>query len=174
MDKGFAAASLDELSEAAGLNRPSLYAAFGDKEQLYIHTLRFYGEKSRAGLDEILGGKGPIEKKLGQVYRAAIDIYTAPPRAKGCMIVGTAAVEAPTRPKVAAAAAELLDMFERSFERAFAVALEAGELVPEPSPAFRARMAGAVLDTLAIRARIGTKPNILKAFAASMVVTICR
>src|SRR5262245_49224065 len=31
--KGFAAASLDELAAAAGLNRPSLYAAFGDKEQ---------------------------------------------------------------------------------------------------------------------------------------------
>jgi hypothetical protein len=35
-------------------------------------------------------------------------------------------------------------------------------------------MAGAVLDTLAIRARIGARPNVLKAFAASMVPTICR
>jgi AcrR family transcriptional regulator len=44
MTKGFAAASLDELAAAAGLNRPSLYAAFGDKEQLYIAALRFYVE----------------------------------------------------------------------------------------------------------------------------------
>src|SRR5437868_8754755 len=40
--KGFTGASLDELAAAAGLNRPSLYAAFGDKGQLYIATLRFY------------------------------------------------------------------------------------------------------------------------------------
>ncbi|MFX9646043.1 TetR/AcrR family transcriptional regulator, partial [Acinetobacter baumannii] len=44
-EKGFAGASLDDLAAAAGLNRPSLYAAFGDKEQLYIHALRRYGAR---------------------------------------------------------------------------------------------------------------------------------
>jgi AcrR family transcriptional regulator len=58
MEKGFAAASLDDLAAASGLNRPSLYAAFGDKEQLYITTLRFYGQKSLEGLDAILAGQG--------------------------------------------------------------------------------------------------------------------
>jgi TetR/AcrR family transcriptional regulator, copper-responsive repressor len=173
MEKGFAAASLDELAEAAGLNRPSLYAAFGDKEQLYIHALRFYGDKSIAGLNAILGGKGSIEKRLGQVYNAAIGLYTAPPQA-GCLIVGTAAVEAPTRPKVAAVAAELLAATEKCFERAFTKAVADGELDREPSPAARARIAGAVLDTLAIRARIGAKPSELRTFAASMVPAICR
>ncbi len=173
MDKGFAAASLDELSEAAGLNRPSLYAAFGDKEQLYIHTLRFYGARSVAGLDEILAGKGPLEKRLARVYKAAIELYTAPPRAAGCMIVGTAVVESPTHPKIAAVAAELLEAIERCFERAFAAAVASGELAADPTPAARARMAGAVLDTLAIRARIGAKPSVLKGFAASMICLIC-
>ncbi len=168
MAKGFAGASLDELAAAAGLNRPSLYAAFGDKEQLYIHTLRVYGAKAVEGLDAILGGKGPIDARLAKVFRAAIELYTAPPRL-GCMIVGTAAVEAPTHPKIAAAAADLLAAIEKSFERAFA----AGELRSGPSPAARARMAGAILDTLAIRARIGAKPAELRAFAASMVPTIC-
>jgi len=174
MEKGFAAASLDELAEAAGLNRPSLYAAFGDKEQLYIHALRVYGEKSVVGLDAILGGKGTIERRLGQVYKAAIELYTAPPNAQGCMIVGTATVEAPTRPRIAAAAIELLNAIEQSFERAFARAVRDGELAREPTPAARARMAGAALDTLAIRARIGAKPSDLRAFAASMIPAICR
>ncbi|WP_204351929.1 helix-turn-helix domain-containing protein, partial [Klebsiella pneumoniae] len=35
LEKGFSAASVDYLAKAAGLNRPSLYAAFGNKEQLY-------------------------------------------------------------------------------------------------------------------------------------------
>jgi len=174
LEKGFAAASLDELAEAAGLNRPSLYAAFGDKEQLYIHALRFYGERSVAGLDAILGGKGPIERRLGQVYKAAIELYTRPPSSQGCMIVGTATVEAPSRPRIAAVALELLDRIEQSFERAFARAVADGELAREPSPAARARMAGAALDTLAIRARIGTRPAQLRSFAASMIPAICR
>ena len=120
MEKGFAAASLDELAAASGLNRPSLYAAFGDKEQLYIATLRFYGTRSIEGLEAILGGPGTIEQRLGKVYKAAIDLYTAPPHRPGCMIVGTAAVESPSHPKIAAVANELLAAIEKSLERGFA------------------------------------------------------
>lgn len=174
LEKGFAGASLDELAEAAGLNRPSLYAAFGDKEQLYIETLRHYGMHGVAGIDAIFAGKGPIDKRLGQVFKGAIEIYTAPPVPRGCMIVGTAAVEAPTHPKIAAAAAELLQATEKAFERAFARAVAEGELSPQPSPAARARMAGAALDTLAIRARLATRASDLRAFAASMTDVICR
>ena len=169
MEKGFAAASLDDLAAASGLNRPSLYAAFGDKEQLYIHALRFYGTKSIEGLDAILAEKGTIQSRLGKVYKASIDLYTAPPHRPGCLIVGTAAVEAPTHPRIAAVASELLASIEKSLERAFA----AGDLAPSPTPAARARMAGAILYAIAIRARLGTKAAELRAFAASMVPTIC-
>jgi AcrR family transcriptional regulator len=169
MEKGFAGASLDDLAAASGLNRPSLYAAFGDKEQLYIHTLRFYGARSIEGLDAILAEKGTIQNRLGKVYRASIDLYTAPPHRPGCLIVGTAAVEAPTHPRIAAVAAELLVAIETSLERAFATS----GLPPTPTPAARARMAGAILYAIAIRARLGTKAVELRAFAASMVQAIC-
>ncbi|CAN5909318.1 TetR/AcrR family transcriptional regulator [soil metagenome] len=169
LEKGFSGASLDELSAAAGLNRPSLYAAFGDKEALYIATLRFYGARSVAGLDTILGGSGTIARRLAQVYAAAIDLYTAPPHRPGCMIVGTAAVESPTYPRIAATATELLAGIENSLERAFA----ASDLAAKPTPAARARMAGAILYAIAIRARLGARPSDLKAFANSMVPTIC-
>ena len=174
IEKGFAGASLDELSEAAGLNRPSLYAAFGDKEQLYIQTLRHYGTHGVAGIDAIFAGKGSIDKRLGRVFKGAIDLYTAPPYPRGCMIVGTAAVEAPTRPKIAAAAADLLQATEDAFERAFDRAVTEGELAAAPPPASRAYMAGAALHTLAIRARLGTNPAELRVYAASLVPLICR
>ena len=169
MAKGFTGASLDELAAAAGLNRPSLYAAFGDKEQLYIATLRFYGSKSIEGLDAILAGPGTIQRRLARVYSAAIDLYTAPPHRPGCMIVGTAAVESPTYPRIGEAAAELLAGIEKSLERAFA----ASDLAKKPTPAARARMAGAIMYAIAIRARLGAKAADLKSFANSMVPTIC-
>ena len=55
-----------------------------------------------------------IQQRLARVYAAAIDLYTAPPHRPGCMIVGTAAVESPTYPKIAQAAAELLAGIEKS------------------------------------------------------------
>jgi hypothetical protein len=101
---------------------------------------------------------------------AAIDLYTAPPNRPGCMIVGTAAVEAPTHPKIAAVAAELLTNIEKSLERAFAVS----DLGHDPTPAARARMAGAIMYAVAVRARIGVNASELRAFANSMVPVICR
>jgi hypothetical protein len=85
------------------------------------------------------------------------------------MIVGTAAVESPSYPRIGAAAAELLAAIEKSLERAFA----ASDLPRKPTPAARARMAGAIMYAIAIRARLGAKASELKAFANSMVPTIC-
>ena len=173
MEKGFSAASLDDLAAAAGLNRPSLYAAFGDKEQLYLHTLNRYGVQSVAGMEAIFARKLPLEQRLGQIYRAAVGLYTAPPSAPGCMIINTAAVEAPTHPKIAAAASKLLADIEATFERTFARAVAEKEIAATPSPATRARLAGGIFDTLAVRARLGASPAELKTFALSMVPAIC-
>ena len=64
-------------------------------------------------------------------------------------------------------AADLDD--EKSLERAFA----ASDLAKKPPPAARARMAGAIMYAIAIRARLGARASDLKAFANSMVPTIC-
>src|SRR5881392_1944302 len=45
---GYAGTSLDDLAAATGMNRPSLYAAFGDKRDLYLKTLEYYRDESRA------------------------------------------------------------------------------------------------------------------------------
>jgi TetR/AcrR family transcriptional regulator, copper-responsive repressor len=172
LEKGFSAASLDELAAAAGLNRPSLYAAFGNKEQLYLTVLSHYGRQSAAGIEAIMAGDSPIAERLAKLYRVAIGLYTAPPKPQGCMIIGTASVEAPTHPDIAAAAASFIAGNEKALERAFARAVETGELGTDPSPAVRARLGGAVFDTLAVRARLGAGVEELQGFAASIIPLI--
>lgn len=174
IEKGFAAASLDDLAAAAGLNRPSLYAAFGDKEQLYIASLRRYGSQIAMALQAILSRTEPIERRLAAMYSAAVKLYTAPPRPSGCMIIGTAATEAPTHPKIAATAVALLAAIETILEGAFDEAVNQGELAADPSPATRARLAGAIFDTLAIRARFGSTAMDLEAFAHAMIPALCK
>jgi len=44
---GYAGTSLDDLAAATGMNRPSLYAAFGDKRELYLKTLEHYRDEYR-------------------------------------------------------------------------------------------------------------------------------
>jgi len=169
--KGFAGASLDDLAEAADLNRPSLYAAFGDKEDLYIATLKYYGERSIAQMDALMARDDmPIAERVGRIYKAAIDMYTAPPTQPGCLIVSTAAVESPTHPEIGKVAAGLLAGIEKSFEKGFA----RSELARTPSPAERAHMAGALMYAMSIRARLGAKAADLRKFAADMIPVICR
>src|SRR3954449_11186956 len=60
---GFAATSLDELSAATGMNRPSLYGAFGDKRELYIKSYQRYRADARAAMTDIFRDEMPIRKR---------------------------------------------------------------------------------------------------------------
>ena len=57
---GFSGTSLDRLSEATGMNRPSLYGAFGDKEALYLKALAHYAARLDAALDAGMGADRPV------------------------------------------------------------------------------------------------------------------
>src|ERR1700709_1532269 len=72
---GFAATSLDDLSAATGMNRPSLYGAFGDKRELYIKSYARYRADARATMTEIFREDLPIRQRLRKIYAVALDIY---------------------------------------------------------------------------------------------------
>ena len=64
---GFAATSLDDLSAATGMNRPSLYGAFGDKRELYIKSYQRYRDNARAALTDVFGAQLPVRKRLERI-----------------------------------------------------------------------------------------------------------
>ena len=66
---GFAATSLDDLSAATGMNRPSLYGAFGDKRELFIKSYRRYREDARAAMGDIFRDELPIRRAAGADLR---------------------------------------------------------------------------------------------------------
>ena len=57
---GYTATSLDTLSEATGMNRPSLYGAFGDKHALYLAALKRYADQACAAMDVALDPSRPL------------------------------------------------------------------------------------------------------------------
>src|SRR3954468_20536838 len=72
---GYAGTSLDDLSAATGMNRPSLYAAFGDKRDLYLRTLEHYRNESRALAREALADHPPLGVFLRRFYNKALELY---------------------------------------------------------------------------------------------------
>ena len=80
--KGYEGASLSELTEAMGINRPSLYAAFGNKEELFRKALDRYADGPAAYTREAL--KAPTARAVVErLLRGAADALTDPaiPRA---------------------------------------------------------------------------------------------
>jgi AcrR family transcriptional regulator len=151
---GFAATSLDDLSAATGMNRPSLYGAFGDKRDLYIKSYARYRADARAAMQEIFRDETPIRERLTRIYAVALDIYLsgeAGPR--GCFTVMTAGSEAVADPEIRAMVLEGLSELDKAFAACFRLAKEKGELPVSTDPAVLARLASAVIHTIAIRAR---------------------
>jgi AcrR family transcriptional regulator len=72
---GYSATSLDELAAATCMNRPSLYAAFGDKKALYLETLGRYRAAGREAMDKALAYDRKLAEGLRRVYAAALDMY---------------------------------------------------------------------------------------------------
>src|SRR5258708_31638071 len=151
---GFAATSLDDLSAATGMNRPSLYGAFGDKRELYIKSYRRYREDARAAMQDIFREEQPIRQRLLRIYAVALDIYLsgeAGPR--GCFTVMTAASEAVADPDIRAMVLEGFAELDKAFAACFRFAKEKGELPEGAEPAVLAQLASATIHTIAIRAR---------------------
>src|SRR2546422_9020114 len=96
---GYAATSLEDLSAGMGMNRPSIYAAFGDKRSLYLRAVAEYADLSRGWLATALARPGPLRDGLHAVYRYARDFYLAGDNAPpGCFLPGTAVTQSRRAP----------------------------------------------------------------------------
>jgi TetR/AcrR family transcriptional regulator, copper-responsive repressor len=171
---GYSATSLDDLSEATGMNRPSLYAAFGDKRALYLKTLELYVERGYRAMETALAGEGSLADALRRVYSRALALYLPDEGgARGCFLIGTAATEAMSDSDVRAVLGDGLRAFDRIFEARFSRARSSAELDAGADPAKLAKMASAVLHTLAIRSRAGDSRASLEAIVDAAVEVIC-
>jgi AcrR family transcriptional regulator len=173
-DAGYASSSLDALSAAMGMNRPSLYGAFGDKEQLYLKTLERYRDDSLAAMRDALDPSRPLRQGLEIVYAKAIATYpgeTAP--ARGCLLIGTAATEAPSHPAIRDLLRESLRAFDREIEQRLQLAVKTGEIDSGSDPASLALAASAIMHSLAVRARAGEPRRSLETLAHAGLELIC-
>ncbi|HXH44679.1 MAG TPA: TetR/AcrR family transcriptional regulator [Bradyrhizobium sp.] len=152
--QGFAATSLDDLSAATGMNRPSLYGAFGDKRELYIKSYQRYRDEAGAAIGTVFREEMPLRQRLERVYAAALDIYLsgdAGPR--GCFTVMTAASEAVGDPEIRAMVLDGLTGLDKAFASCFRRAKEKGELPESSDPLVLAQIASATIHSIAIRSR---------------------
>jgi TetR/AcrR family transcriptional regulator, copper-responsive repressor len=169
---GYAGTSLDDLSEATGMNRPSLYAAFGDKRDLYLKTLEYYRDESRALAREVLADNPPLRVFLKRFYDRALELYLGDgPR--GCYSIGTAATVAAVDDKVRDFLADSMRTTDGFLTHQIEKAKARGEIARDADPAALGFLATATLHTLAVRSRAGLPRNELDALVDAAIDVIC-
>jgi len=171
---GYAGTSLDDLSDATGMNRPSLRAAFGDKHDIYVKALRVYWDRQFTAIQQAFEAGETLPDGLMKVYDASLSIYFSnDDEVLGCFVVGTAITEAPGDSEIQEIVTEGFRKLDADFEARFKQALKAGELEPGMDAKALALLASATLHTLAMRARSGTPRNQLRKLAQKAVAVMC-
>lgn len=150
-ERGYEGTSVGDLAEALGIGKPSLYAAFGHKEQLFYEALDLYVRTYGPELGDVATARGAIESLL----RSDAETYTDPSIPSGCMIVLAAAVGPPQNAEVRAHLAMLRNASTGSFASRIRKGIADGD-VPEGADAdAMAQFYTTVLNGLALQARDG-------------------
>jgi len=171
---GYAGTSLDELASATGMNRPSLYAAFGNKHDLYLKTLGRYRDGMRAAARALLADEPSLRIYLGRFYRAALDVYFAGSgEGRGCYFVGTAGTESAVDATVRTFLANSIQSSDAFFASLVRKAIDQNEIQPKADPEALARVMTATLHTLAVRSRAGQSRPELERLAAAAIEIVC-
>lgn len=160
--QGFSAASLDNVSKATGMTRPSLYGAFGDKRSMYVAALSAMRADFEENAGRIFDEEVELAGALRRFYAGAIDMYLsgeAGPR--GCLFVCTATAEAHNESSVKEALAQMLEVMDDTLTAWFERALARNELVTSSEPAELAKISSGVLHSVAVRARAGASRETL-------------
>src|SRR5579859_4152516 len=87
--RGYEGATLPELTRAMGINRPSLYAAFGNKEQLFRKALDRYQTGPMSFLTEALR-KPTARSVVEAIFAGFIKMQRDRDRPRGCLVVSAA------------------------------------------------------------------------------------
>lgn len=172
---GYAATSLDDLSAATGMNRPSLYGAFGDKRALYIKSYQRYRDDYSAGAVDIFNADIDIRERLTRFLTLALDIHMAGEAGpSGCFTVMTVASDAIADPEISAMVREGFRDIDDAFVWCFRKAIARGELPDTIDVTVRAQMASAMIYLSAVRSRAGIPRAEIEATLIGAVEQLCR
>jgi TetR/AcrR family transcriptional regulator, copper-responsive repressor len=171
---GYAGTSLDDLSSAMGMNRPSLYAGFGDKRGLYIKTLERYYDEVRTMVRDALADDPSLRTFLHRFYAAALALYmSGKDGGRGCYSIATAATQAALDPDIRALLVQGVHHLDALFVGRIRLAQERGEIPRAADPVALAYLASATLHTLAIRSRAGLSRQELQALFEAAIDVVC-
>lgn len=163
--KGYEGTSYADLTEAAGVERPALYSAYGNKEQLFRRALARYGERYLEHFPEALARPTSREVVAHLLYSTA-DLNTRFPDRPGCFMINGVLAGSDDAEPVRQALIEARAMAEAELTERFDRAKAEGDLPATADPASLSAFVMAVAHGMAVQAKAGFSREKLEAVAA--------
>lgn len=168
---GYEGATIAQLTDAMGINPPSLYAAFGSKEALLKAALDRYTLRREAWMEEVL--TAPTAREVtSRMLMGVAEKQTDPSNPPGCLLVqgglacGSGSANVPF--ELAARRAQTEEQLRHRFERA----KYEGDLATSADPAALARYVSAVITGMSVMASSGAHREALAQVAAVAVKSV--
>lgn len=168
---GYRGVSLDDLTDAMSITRPSLYAAFGDKETLFLAAVDYYKETVIMPRFLQLMGADDLAVGLSNFFDELCPLISSKDT-PGCFIACMLTQESVESPEVKAKLADLINGADFGFARIFEK--HRSQLQDSCEPAEAAQLTTAVVHGLAVRARSGASAEELAAIGKNFVRIICK
>lgn len=162
--KGYEGASLADLTAAMGINPPSLYAAFGNKEGLFRQALDRYGARHGRFSAEALAAPTARET-VERLLAGAVEMATTAGSPRGCLLVQGALSCGDDADPIKRELAQRRQAGEVGLRKRFERAKAEGDLPPESDAADLARYVTTVLQGMAVQAAGGAKRKDLQKVA---------
>ncbi|GAB3455711.1 TetR/AcrR family transcriptional regulator [Streptomonospora sediminis] len=167
-DAGYAATSLEDLMRVSGLGKGSLYAAFGDKRQLFLRALHSYTAGIHDHLRSALTGAPRAIDGLIMLLEAPIDDGTGSGARRGCLLANSTSELGNADPEVLAHAHAAYEASTALIAGCVRRAQDEGDLPADSDPTALARALLAAQQGLLFMSRTGMDAATLTATARSL------
>jgi AcrR family transcriptional regulator len=162
--KGYEGASLSDLTQAMRINRPSLYAAFGNKEELFRKVLDRYADGPLAYFSKALPAP-KARNVIEQIFFGAAKMASDPRFPSGCLMVQGALAVGNAARSVRKEAAGRRAAGEVALRRRLQRAKREGDLPRNTDPAELSRYVMTVLQGMAVQGADGASSDQLRRVA---------
>ena len=132
--KGFAGASVNELTRAMGISKSSFYGAFGDKHSIFLEAIDFYCENVTERIRCALDVPGPARQTIHSILGRAVDRILEPDGRRGCFVNNIATERAPEDQEAAVKCGSGLTLMAETFESLVKRGQLEGDIAVERNP----------------------------------------